>query len=259
MPEEDLNSRAIQAALEADWESAITYNKESLKENPEELEALNRLGRAYSEIGQLEKAKASYREVLKHDPYNSIALKNLERLKAAHGKSKLTGSTTLSPDIFLESPGKTKVLDLGNLAKPGILAALHTGDRVEIGASDGEIYFEDASGVKLGVYQGSLAAKLSEMVRSGNVYEACVKSVKPTELRIFVREVQRAPKFAGSPSFPIEATTFRPYVHEVAVNSDPIVQDGDEASTETESKPKKAPAAESLAENETVAEEPEEA
>lgn len=229
MDEHPLEAQATQAALDADWAKAVTLNKELLKVNPDNLAAYNRLGRAYSEEGQLEKAKSSYREVLKHDPYNSIALKNLERLKVANGHTgKITGSTAITPDLFLEAPGKTKVLELTGLAKPEILASLHTGDNVKILGQDTSVKFEDASGTKLGIYEGEFATKLSEMLSSGCVYEAYVKSARPTELKIFVREVQLSPKFAGKPSFPITDTGFKPYVHESAVNTDPIIHDGQE-------------------------------
>lgn len=229
MDEHPLEAQATQAALDADWEKAITLNKELLKESPENLGAYNRLGRAYSEIGQLEKAKSSYREVLRHDPYNSIALKNLERLKAANGHTtKITGSAAISPDLFLESPGKTKVLELTDLAKPEVLASLHTGDNVKISGLGNTVKFEDASGTKLGVYSGELSERLSEMLKGGCVYEAYVKSARPTELKIFVREVKRSPHFQAVPSFPITDTGFKPYVHESAVNTDPIIHDGQE-------------------------------
>lgn len=247
MDEHPLEAQATQAALDADWEKAITLNKDLLKVSPSNLGAYNRLGRAYSEVGQVEKAKSSYREVLRHDPYNSIALKNLERLKASNGHTtKITGSSVINPDLFLESPGKTKVLELTDLAKPEILASLHTGDNVKISGLEKSVKFEDASGTKLGVYDGELAPKLSAMLSGGCVYEAYVKSARPTELKIFVREVKLSPRFQGKPSFPITDTGFKPYVHESAVNTDPIIHDGQEEvmppseeEPETETTPKK--------------------
>jgi hypothetical protein len=263
MEDSPLETEATQAALEADWEKAISLNKDILKHEPQNLGAFNRLGRAYSEIGEIERAKASYREVLKHDPYNSIALKNLERLKVANGRGvKITGSMTLSPDLFLESPGKTKVLGLVDLAKPETLAALHTGDQVKINTAEGYVRIEDAAGTRLGAFQGELGSKLAEMLKAGSVYEAYVKSVKPEELSIFVREVRRAPKFAGTPSFPVEGNDFRPYVHEGSIET--LVKEnheeieGEAETSDEKPAPKAAPSVEALAEAEGDEKEPEE-
>lgn len=218
MGESPLESQAIKAALSADWEQAISINKQIVKSDPENLEAHNRLGRAYSEIGQLEKAKSSYRAVLRHNPYNSIALKNVERLKVANGKSKITGSTTLDPDLFMEEPGKTKVLELGDLAKPNVLASLHTGDVVKFEAEKSGIVFSDAARARLGSFEGELAERLAVFLKAGNIYEAHVKSVKPTELRVFMREIKRTPKYTNTASFPVTSSGFKPYVHESAID-----------------------------------------
>lgn len=261
-PSVGLEAAATQAALEANWEEAITLNRQIVKADPLNLGAFNRLGRAYSEVGSLEKAKSAYREVLRRDPYNSIALKNLQRLKAANSKgTKLTGSTILDPNLFLEIPGKTKVLELTDLAAPDVLAALHSGDRVKLAGNAASVRVEDASGTKLGVYSGAVAGKLSNMIRSGCVFEAYAKSVKPQELRVFVREVKMTPRYAGSPTFPVTDNGFKPYVHESAIldNGPVITPDTDieqraeptaepEASEETPKKP--ANSVETLAEKE---------
>ena len=232
----NLEQLAIQAALAADWEKAIDLNKQILKLGSENLEASNRLGRAYSEVGQIEKAKYSYREVLKHDPYNTIALKNLERLKAVNGSVvKITGSGVLSPDLFMEEPGKTKVLEATSLAKPEILAQLHTGDEIKLDLIGDKITFKDAAGNKLGSYDGELAPKLIPFLRGGNLYKSYVKSVKPSELRIFVKEIRRSPKFANSPSFPTINSGFKPYVHESAletITTDVEIEPTDTTATE---------------------------
>lgn len=230
-----LETEATQAALEANWDQAIDLNKQIVKDDPANLGAYNRLGRAYSEVGQLDKAKSSYREVLTHDPYNAIALKNLERLKAINvGGIKITPSRAIRPDLFLETPGKTKVLLLGDLAKPETLAVLHTGDQLKITDKDSSVRFEDHRGTKLGVFEGEDAARLAEMLRAGNLYEAYVKSAQPTALKVFVREIQRVPKFSGSPSFPIDMGDFKPYVHEGAVVQDPIIHAGQEVEVSIE-------------------------
>src|SRR5689334_20315625 len=95
-----LETQAVQAALSTDWPKAIELNKQILKLDDSNIESYNRIGRAYSESGDLEKARSSYRSVLRLDPYNSIALKNLERLKVASTAVKLTGGSVLNPDLF---------------------------------------------------------------------------------------------------------------------------------------------------------------
>jgi len=72
--------KAVQAALEADWPTAVELNAKILEANAEDLEARNRLGRALLETGKLDEAKAAYADVLKTEPNNPIALRNLARL-----------------------------------------------------------------------------------------------------------------------------------------------------------------------------------
>lgn len=260
MAETSLEQAATQAALEANWEEAISLNKQIVKDSPTDLGAWNRLGRAYSETGEIEKAKSAYREVLKRDPYNSIATKNVEKLKALNGTgAKITGSVALDPNLFLETPGKTKVLDLEDLAKPEVLATLHTGDKVKIGGNENSVRFDDASGARLGIYQGESAGKLAEMLRAGCVFDAYVKSAKLDSLKIFIREVKLTPKYEGTLTFPVQDNGFKPYVHESAMNSEPVIHADSDSTVETaepeiseETEPKKpTPSVETLAEEES--------
>jgi tetratricopeptide (TPR) repeat protein len=215
-----LELQAIQAALTTDWQKAIDLNQQILKLDKSNSETHNRLGRAYSESGQIERARTSYQAVLRLDPYNSIALKNLERLRAINSsKAKTTNATSLSPDLFMEEPGKTKVLEATNLAQPEILAQLHSADQVKLEPDSQGVAFKNSAGHLLGTYQGILSAKLVNLLKSGNVYDAYVKSVKPSELKIFVREIKRAAKYSGVPSFPLINNGFKPYVHESAIET----------------------------------------
>ena len=72
--------QAVQAALEADWSRAVELNTKIVEANPEDLEARNRLGRALLETGKLDEAKTAYAEVIKAEPNNPIALRNVARL-----------------------------------------------------------------------------------------------------------------------------------------------------------------------------------
>src|SRR5207248_8430104 len=71
---------AIQQALASQWEEAVTTNRNILNLFPNEAEAYNRLGKAYSELGQYTEARQAYSQTLKYSPNNTIARKNLDRL-----------------------------------------------------------------------------------------------------------------------------------------------------------------------------------
>src|SRR5690242_12586967 len=75
-----LVEQAVQLALQSKWEEAVAANKTLLSQFPRDPEALNRLGKALSELGQYSEAKKAYSESLEINPANNIARKNLERL-----------------------------------------------------------------------------------------------------------------------------------------------------------------------------------
>ncbi len=75
-----LADQAVAAALESDWTRASDLNAKILETAPDDIEARNRMGRALLEQGKLEEAKASFAEVLKAEPYNSIAIRGSQRI-----------------------------------------------------------------------------------------------------------------------------------------------------------------------------------
>ena len=130
-------TQAIQTALTGDWNTAITLNKAILKENPDDIETLNRLALAYMVVGKIKDAKHAYQKVLALDSQNPIALKNVKRLTNLH---KISGNATnetplISQHIatmFLEENGKTKVIELVNVAQPQVISHLMTGESVTL-------------------------------------------------------------------------------------------------------------------------------
>lgn len=75
-----LSQRAIELALASRWDDAAVANRELLSSFPRDLSALNRFGKALSELGQYSEARRAYTEALEIDPGNNIAKKNFERL-----------------------------------------------------------------------------------------------------------------------------------------------------------------------------------
>ena len=131
--------QAIQHALNGEFEKAIALNRQILKENPIDTEALNRLAFALGEIGEIKQAKQTYKKVLLVNRFNPIALKNIARLemikegKKVHTKNDKNNSLSRKKHIsnlFLEEVGKTKVVTLINLAEAKILSTLYPTNQV---------------------------------------------------------------------------------------------------------------------------------
>src|SRR4030043_1367372 len=74
------SQEAIALAMQSRWQEAITVNQSIIDLFPTDIDAYNRLGRAYTELGEFAKAKEAYSKALELDPSNTIASKNLSRL-----------------------------------------------------------------------------------------------------------------------------------------------------------------------------------
>ena len=72
------------AAHEIGPEEAIAVNTKILDTAPDDIVALNRLGRAYEAIGTTQEAKRCFHTVLDKDPNNHIAQRRLRELQRAH-------------------------------------------------------------------------------------------------------------------------------------------------------------------------------
>ncbi|OIP97539.1 hypothetical protein COT69_00030 [candidate division WWE3 bacterium CG09_land_8_20_14_0_10_39_24] len=107
-----LEQQAVKAALNKEWYKAIGLNDQILKEKGDDVYALNRMGRAYAEIGDIKKAKEYFRETLKHDPINQTAEKNLRALSKYAGQAKTIklNDSEKKLDFVIEPAITTKAL-----------------------------------------------------------------------------------------------------------------------------------------------------
>lgn len=213
-----LAQAAITAAITGAWQEAVKLNEKILTSDSINIEALNRLARAQTCTGQALKAQKTYKKVLELDPYNVIAQKNLEKLqRTVPAGVKLTNgidqTANLVPtinlsQIFLDEPGKTKIVNLLNLAPPSTLATLNCGDQLVLNPKNHSIVITSQSGTYLGAFPDDLAHRLIAFISGGNRYEAYVKNATIKNLAIFVRETQRSAKFGNQPSFHAHSSLF---------------------------------------------------
>lgn len=196
-----LKNQAIQTALEGNWHNAIAINKTLIQEDPLDIDALNRLALAYTITGKLKDAKSTYQKVLNIDPLNSIALRNLKRLKDKGLTLGRNGNSNTSiNNKFLEEPGKTKVVELVNIAQPKVVEGLRTGQSLELSIKRLKIFALE-NRQYIGVLPDDIARRLIKFMKSGCLYEGYVKSANQHKVTVFIKEIKKTSKFKDQPSF----------------------------------------------------------
>ncbi len=238
-----LHQLAIDAAISSHWEEALTLNQQIIELEPTNIDALNRLARAYFELGNFTDSKKYYQLSLKTDPYNQIAAKFLKRIEAfdKHGQSEtlkkmLTKSNghIFSPDLFIEEPGKTKVVSLLKVAEPQKLSLLSSGDEVILVAKARGVSVTDLNGEYLGVVPDDVSFQLLRLMKGGNKYKAYVKTIKTNGLSLLIREAYRSARFKNQPSF-LDSTSANTYSSDHITLMDDNVESSDEEAEEENS------------------------
>ncbi len=197
-----LKAQAIQTALSGDWASSITLNLELLEEDPNDIDTLNRLAFAYSSSGNLKEAKNIYQQVLSLDTQNPIALRNLKRLSEGGGNKNANIVTPAHvSNLFIEEPGRTKVIELLNVADKKVITPLRSGETLYLVIKRMKIFVLDQNKQYIGMLPDDIGRRLIRFIDGGNIYEAYVKSVDGNKVTIFARETKRTTKFKNQPSF----------------------------------------------------------
>ena len=195
-----LTNQAIQTALQGNWQEAVAMNKSLIADNPEDINALNRLGLAYTILGKLKEAKTTYQKVIRIDPLNPIALRNLKKIKEKKFSETAKLSNSCINNKFLEEPGKTKVVELVNIAQPEIVESLRTGQSLELSIKRLKIFaLENTQYV--GVLPDDIARRLIKFMKNGCKYEAYVKSSTQHKVTVFIKEVKKTTRYKDQPSF----------------------------------------------------------
>ncbi len=200
---------AIAAALAQDWKEAIRINTALLKTTKSDVETLCRLGFAYLKSGQFLAAKRTYQKVLTLDKYNQIAEKNLKKLTMLKRKDIEDGvGKHISPMMFLEEPGKTKIVECVHVAPTAVLSTLSAGQEVFLKVKNHCVEIRSTNQIYLAALPDDMSFKLNKMIAGGNTYQVIIKSVDKKSLKVLLRELTRGKRFAKQPSF----TTTTSYV-----------------------------------------------
>ena len=205
-----LEERAIKAALDKNWNQAIDLNKQILGENPNDIDSLNRLSKAYLETGNLKEAKKINQRAIEIEPYDKIALKISEKIKYTRKGDLEKNNEIISFDgkLFLEEPGKTKIVKLINTGGKKLISQLNSGDDVAMSYHSHRVSVNTLSGKYIGKLPDDIAAHLKKLIRFGNKYQARIKSVNEDGVRVFISEEFRAEKVKNIMSFPVEKINY---------------------------------------------------
>lgn len=207
--ENTLAQKAVNFALKGKWEEAKETNLQILSTSPNDPEALNRLARCYSELGDVDHAVSTTQKVLKIDPTNSIAQKCLSKWKGVtHEKGKVKDMS--SSESFLEESGKTKIVTLLNPGDSGFFANLDSGDEVNLSAYAHKVSVTDNSGKYIGRLPDDVAARLRTLLKKGVKYQVLIKSVDLHKVSVFIKEIGNKSGLTSFPPEKIDYVTFTP-------------------------------------------------
>lgn len=219
----NLAQKAVDSALSGHWDEALEINRRILKTNPIDVDALNRLARAHSELGDISSARKTAEKVLKIDPINTIALKCLDKWKKTSKVKRGKDVTIDIVDAFLEEPGKTKLVTLLHTGDEKNFANLDPGEEVKLVPFAHRVSVMTTDGTYIGRLPDDLATRLKSLMKLGNKYRVLVKSIDGKKIDVFVRELERAKLANGVNSFPSEKIDYVAFTPpELVHNSPPI-------------------------------------
>jgi len=231
------SQEAISLAMQSRWQEAVTVNQGIIELFPTDIDAYNRLGRAFMELGEFAKAKEAYSRGLELDPNNAIAQKNLQRLSllpASKVKVK-EERREVAPDLFIGEMGKAGVVNLQNPAPAKVLARMAAGNQVYLKVKRQQLIIENEQGEYLGLVKPPHGFRLARLIEGGNKYAAAIVNIGNSTLRVIIREVFQHPSQIGRPSFPVKAVEgFQPHVKDTLLRHEAGEEEAFEEGEEVE-------------------------
>lgn len=181
-----LNKKAINSALNCNWEEAIELNTLILEKNENDDAAKIRLGRAYLKTKQFAKAKKIFKEILQKDPINKIAQKNYKLAEEKNSDNKSSNDKTTSSKALIKEPGTTTQVRI--TVKEKLLKDLESGDEVQLNSYKTKLNFIDSISKKeLGNIQDNLAKLVYKAKQEGKQFKASVLKVNEEYVDILIK------------------------------------------------------------------------
>ena len=204
----DLGREAVNLAVEGEWERATEVNKAILELFTEDVEAMNRLAKAFIEMGHYGDAKVILDRVCEIAPYNNIAKKNrarLDQMGASRSNSRQKRKATRAPQLFIEESGKSGTTVLRNV--PGLKAISHVspGDPVTLEKENNVLNVYYGDGEFVGQIEPKMGKKLIQLIEGGNTYAAAVIGVNDLGISVIIRETFRHRSLQNVYSFPTKS------------------------------------------------------
>lgn len=195
--------KAINAALNKNWQDAVDINLSIIEDAPEDVSALNRLSQAYLQLSDLKRSKINAERVLEIDPLNVLAEKCLSKIKLlSENKLELTNSKKIAPShFFIEEPGKTKLVTLINICEQNLLLMLTAGEYVEMVTRKPKVVITTSSNSYIGRLPDDIAYRIISLTENGKKFDTYLKSINNNIVKIFIRETYSV-EGNGAISFP---------------------------------------------------------
>lgn len=204
-----LVEQARKYATEGKWRESLEVNRQLIERAPKDVDAHNRIGKAYFELRRFRSAYEAYQTAYTIDPANVIAQRNISRIEPLKDIEEeieeVSDSTELGPlrqNVFIEEVGKTYVDDLVTVAIGTVLTELSSGDRLQLIVEGNAMTVQDLRGTYIGQLEPRLANRMIELLDMGNEYEAYVTSSTGMSVRIIIREIVKDPSMGFRLSFP---------------------------------------------------------
>lgn len=202
---EQIENQAINAAVNFNWPLAVELNEKLIKLDKKNLSAYLRLGFALSQYQKFPDALKYYKKALKLQPSNNIAKENIERLNVLQSKSTKKSkktSTYLDPNLFLETPGKTKSVALVNIGQKNILAQLNVGQQVDLKFKKRKVEIRTMENEYIGSLPDDLSRRLLVFLKAKSKYSVFIKEANLSKVIVFIREETKGKKVLQYLSFP---------------------------------------------------------